>query len=392
MNIVGHPYLVTVNAGSSSLKINVFKTGIDLIPVIEGSILNIGSEECTFRVTTDENRIIKNSREPCPGLAAAARLMAQWLFYEEIPITAIGYRIVQGGAAHYRPEMIRASFLEYLKSIQPLAPTHIPDEIDVIRIFMEVFPGMGHIACFDTFFHRTLPLHAKQYPLPASLREEGIHKYGFHGLSYEFVMQYLQKSAPDEANGKIIIAHLGNGCSLAAVSNGRSVDTTMGMTPIGGLMMGTRCGDMDPGVLLYLLTLKKMTPSVLDQLLSHESGLKGVSGVSADMKILLSMEAENGQVAEALDLFCYSARKMIGAMVAALNGLDTLVFTGGIGESAPTIRRRICDGLQYLGIRMGSENEKNSDVISIKESQVSVRVVKTNEAYIIAQHMLQFAT
>ncbi|SDE10317.1 acetate/propionate family kinase [Niabella drilacis] len=392
MNMIGHPYLLTVNPGSSSLKINVFKTGgMDLIPVIEGSILNIGSRECTFRVTTGEHQVLKNSKVPCTGLAAAARLVAQWLLYEEMPIAAVGYRIVQGGPAHRRPQVIDTAFLQYLGSIQPLAPTHIPDEIDVIRTFMDIFPGTGHIACFDTFFHIALPLHAKQYPLPEWLRKEGIHKYGFHGLSYEFVMQHLQKSVPEEADGKIIIAHLGNGSSLAAVHNGRAIDTTMGMTPIGGLMMGTRCGDLDPGVLLYLLTQRKMTPAALDQVLTHESGLKGVSGISADMKTLLALEAENGQVAEALDLFCYHARKMIGAMAAALNGADTLVFTGGVGEHAPAIRSRICDGLQYLGIRTGPGNENNSALISTKESLVSVRVVKTNEAYIIAQHMLQFA-
>jgi len=256
---------------------------------------------------------------------------------------------------------------------------------------MEAFPEIRHIACFDTFFHSSMPAYAKYYPLPRALRAEGVQKYGFHGLSYEYVMYHLQQEHADEANGKIIIAHLGNGASLAAVHQGRSVDTTMGMTPIGGLMMGTRCGDIDPGVLLYLLQQKQLSPSELDHLLSHESGLKGVSGMSADMETLLKLEPEYLPVAEALELFCYSIRKMTGAMAAALNGIDTLVFTGGIGEHAAVIRSRVCDGLQYLGIKIDAQHNSSSMLISSAASTVKVRVIKTDEAFMIAHHMLRFS-
>ncbi|MBZ4191655.1 acetate/propionate family kinase [Niabella beijingensis] len=391
MESIEDRYFLTVNAGSSSLKINLFKVDKDLGLVLKGSIQDISNDESHFLVTTEKERVLNNTREHCDSLATAAQLFAQWLFLEEIPVTAIGYRIVQGGTAHRQPELIDSVFLEYLKSIRSLAPTHIPDEMNVISTFMKVFPTVKHIACFDTFFHSSIPPHAKYYPLPRFLWKEGVQKYGFHGLSFEYIMQYLQRSVPDETNGKIVIAHLGNGSSLAAVNNGVSVDTTMGMTPIGGLMMGTRCGDVDPGVLLYLLIQKKMTAPDLEHLLSHESGLKGVSEVSADLETLLSLELENSQVAEALDLFCYNIRKMIGAMTAVLNGIDTLIFTGGIGEHASVIRNRICDGLQYLGIRINSGNGNSGELISSKNSAVKVRVIKTDEAYMIAKHMLLFS-
>ncbi|MCF3107683.1 acetate/propionate family kinase [Niabella sp. CC-SYL272] len=390
MTSIENLYFLTVNAGSSSLKINIFKIDSGLSLVLKGSIQDIGNDESPFLVTTEKERVLKNTKERCSNLAAAAKLFVQWLLLDEIPVNAIGYRMVQGGPAHRRPERIDNHFLEYLISIRSLASTHIPDEIDVISIFMDAFPAVKHIACFDTFFHNSIPPRAKYYPLPRSLWKEGIQKYGFHGLSFEFVMHHLQKTVAGEASGKIVIAHLGNGSSLAAVKDGQCVDTTMGMTPIGGLMMGTRCGDIDPGVLLYLLRQKKMTASDLEQVLSHESGLKGVSGVSANLEILLGLESENSQVAEALDLFCYNIKKMIGAMAAALNGIDTLIFTGGIGEHAAVIRNRVCDGLEYLGIRIHAGNNNSGELISSAGSAVKVRVVKTDEAYMIAKHMLSF--
>ncbi len=252
---------------------------------------------------------------------------------------------------------------------------------------MRVYPNLPQVACFDTAFHRDMPRVAQLFPIPRQLSDAGIIRYGFHGLSYEYIMQELRARAPKEAEGRVIIAHLGNGASMAAVRGGVGVDTTMGFTPTGGLMMGMRTGDLDPGLLLHLLSERQLTPAALTEMINRQSGLLGVSQVSADMRDLLHRSATEPHAAEAVDLFCYLAKKFVGALAAALGGLDTLVFTGGIGEHAAFIRARICAGLEFLGIEIDAErNQEQASVVSSHGSRVAVRVIKTDEDLMIARH------
>ena len=250
------------------------------------------------------------------------------------------------------------------------------------------FPKLPQVACFDTAFHRHMPEVAQRYALPGSLFHEGLRRYGFHGLSYEYILRELRREAgAPAASGKVIIAHLGNGASMAAIEGGRSLDTTMGLTPTGGLVMGTRAGDLDPGVMLYLLQEKGMSPDALNQLVNHQAGLLGASGISSDMHDLLAQEGTDADAALAVELFCHQARKFAGALAAVLGGLDTLVFTGGIGENASVIRARICAPLVFLGVHLDPDlNEQNQPLISMKTSPVVVRVIKTNEELMIARH------
>jgi acetate kinase len=250
------------------------------------------------------------------------------------------------------------------------------------------------VACFDTAFHRHMPHIAQIYALPRHFWHEGVLRYGFHGLSYEYIMQELMREAgPEVASGRVVIAHLGNGASMAAVLGGKSVDTTMGLTPTGGLVMSTRSGDLDPGVILYLLEEKRMRPSTLNDLLNQHAGLLGVSGTTSDMEDLLSQEAKNPHAAVAVDLFCYQAKKYLGALAAVLGGLDTLIFTGGIGENAAPVRWRICQDTEFLGIRLdASRNDANAPIISRSDSPASVRVMRTDEELMIARHTYTLAS
>jgi acetate kinase len=275
-----------------------------------------------------------------------------------------------------------------LNELVPLAPDHLPNEITGIMAINKTYPGLTQVACFDTAFHRQLPLRAKMYPLPRRLFQEGIMRYGFHGLSYEYIMQELMTVAGEKvARGRIIIAHLGSGASMAAVKDGKSMDTTMGFTPTGGLMMGTRSGDLDPGILIYLLDEKGLSPNSLNEMLNTYSGLLGVSGRGSDMKFLLDNETKSSDIAEAIYLFCYQAKKFLGALCTALGGLDTLIFTGGIGENSPAIRKRICDDMTFLNIYLDPiKNESNKPIISFDGVPTTIRVMKTNEELMIARH------
>jgi acetate kinase len=258
-----------------------------------------------------------------------------------------------------------------------------------VQAVSRLFPDLPQVACFDTAFHRRMPATAQTLPLPRHLREEGVIRYGFHGLSYEYIIAELRKEAGDAvADGRVIVAHLGSGASMAAIQGGRSVDTTMGMTPAGGLAMSTRSGDLDPGVLVYLLETKGMRPSAVNDLVNHQAGLVAVSGTTGDMKDLLAREATDPHAAEAVELFCYQAKKTLGGLAAALGGLDTLVFTGGIGENAPDVRRRIAAGLGFIGVRVDTaRNDASAAVISCDDAPVTVRVMKTNEELMIARHV-----
>ena len=267
-------------------------------------------------------------------------------------LLAVGHRIVHGGSLYREPVRIGPEVVDVLNGLVTVDPNHMPQALSAVEATAREFPSVPQVACFDTAFHARMPRVARLFALPRALSDEGILRYGFHGLSYEYVMDELRRIDPRAAEGRVIIAHLGNGASMAAVRGGVGIDTTMGFTPTGGLAMGTRSGDLDPGVLIHLLRSRRMEVDVLDALVNEESGLLGVSGTTSDMRDLLAREGEDRRAAEAVDLFCYVAKKHLGALVAALGGLDTLVFTGGIGEHAAPVRERICAGLGFLGVAL----------------------------------------
>lgn len=290
---------------------------------------------------------------------------------------AIGHRLVHGGPSHRTPALIDDTLLKELKDLIPFAPLHLPREIALIEKLKD--KGVPQVACFDTAFHRTLPAVAQHFPLPHSLTEEGLIRYGFHGLSYEYIAGLF----PNEK--RLIVAHLGNGCSLAAIKEGKSVDTTMGFTPTGGVMMGTRTGDLDPGLILYLLNHKKLSVQEVEKMVDFKSGLLGVSGVSSDMATLL--DSSDQKAKWAIEMFCYTIHKAIGSLITALEGVDTLVFTAGIGEKAPSVREAICAPLHFLGLKLDKmRNENNETVISSSLSKVDVHVIPANEELMIAEH------
>jgi acetate kinase len=267
------------------------------------------------------------------------------------------------------------------------APEHLPQELKVIKTVIERCPNLKQVACFDTSFHRTMPRIAQLYALPKPFYNEGVIRYGFHGLSYEYIIEELGRENYAIEENQIIIAHLGNGASMAAVKDGKSFDTTMGFSPAGGLMMSTRSGDLDPGILLYLLNEKSLSPSEISQMVNHQSGLLGVSEISSNMKVLLEKEIDSHQAAEAVEHFCYQAKKYLGSLAAVLGKLDMLVFTGGIGENAPSVRQRICGDMSFLGIKLDPTcNNSNTPIISAADSSVMVKVMKTNEELMIARH------
>jgi acetate kinase len=309
-------------------------------------------------------------------------------------LAAIGHRIVQGGPHHLRPEIVTPDLLRELRDLCPLDPPHLPAALDALEAAQKLGADIPQVACFDTSFHRTLPAVAQRLPLPRQLTQEtGLIRYGFHGLSYEYIVgEFARVAGPQAAQGKLIIAHLGNGASMAALQNGKSVETTMGFTPAGGLVMSSRTGDLDPGVLAYLLREGKVAPDKVNDFVFQQSGLKGVSGLSSDLRDLMEARSTNPAAQEAVDLFCYSARKALGSLVAVLDGVETLIFTGGIGENDAVCRAAICAGLSHLGLRLDNRaNEQNQEIISAPGSSVAVRVMKTNEELVIARQTARLA-
>lgn len=389
MSLQPAPVVLTVNSGSSSIKTSLYRLGGGEELLFVGELESIGQPEGRFSMRDAGKQIVLDRRLPLPDHATALRTLFDWLKTQPTlsDFHAVGHRVVHGGPRYRSPQRVTAELLDEVRRLIPFDPLHLPSEVAAIEAIARVYPQVPQVACFDTSFHRTLPPEASTFALPRRLAEQGIRRYGFHGLSYEYIMEELGRTAGLEtARGRIIIAHLGSGASMAAVRDGRCVDTTMGFTPTGGLVMGTRCGDLDPGVLLYLLVEQKLSADQLRRLVNHESGLLGLSGISADMRELLARQ-EDPAAAEAVTIFCYSARKFIGALAAALGGLDTLVFTAGIGERSAPIRERICAELGWLGIELDrGRNEANDEVISSAGSRVVVRVMKTNEELMIARH------
>jgi acetate kinase len=390
MSMTAESNILTVNSGSSSIKFALYRMGRDEQVIFSGSLGGIGAGSGVFRVKDGTGKDLLDKTLHTPSHTEALREITAWLKTktEAEQLDAVGHRLVHGGSRFSKTHLITPEMMETLEELIPYAPDHLPHEIRAIRGFMDAYPEAGEIACFDTAFHRTMPAIARIFALPGDLMRHGVLRYGFHGLSYEYILGELRKEAgQDVAAGRIIMAHLGNGASMAAVKDGRSLDTTMGFSPAGGLVMSTRSGDLDPGVLLYLFKEKGLDVPAVNHMVNKEGGLLGVSGISPDMQELLGEEARDARAARAVELFCYQAKKFLGALAAVLGGLDTLIFTGGIGEKASSIRGRICGNMEFLGILLDQGlNETNSSVISGQDSPVTVRVMKTNEELMIARH------
>jgi acetate kinase len=378
--------ILCINGGSSSLKFSLFPAD-DAGYLYKGTAKGIGTEDSVFEIRDQDGQIIYQEKELQQPQDAAGKLI-EWFKKLPLQLAAIGHRLVQGGMEHRAPELITKKLLADLQKVQELDPGHLPGELALIRLFQSSFPETPQVACFDTWFHRDLPSQVKYYPLPEKYAERGLIRYGFHGLSYEYVWQKLVKEIPASKTQKIIIAHLGSGASITAIENGISIDTTMGLTPAGGLVMSSRLGDIDPGALLFLLRQEHLSVDELDELINKRSGLKAIAG-SGDLQELLEREKQDGKAAAAVQLFCYTARKFIGALAAGLGGLHMLIFTGGTGENSPVIRERICEGLAFMGLRLDPEANRQDEIISAASSRVMVRVIKTDEEWMIAKHTRQ---
>jgi acetate kinase len=383
--------ILCINSGSSSLKFHVYEMGISERRRLGEELLARGAVEGIGQgkgriwfVDGQGNSFLDRLLDDVQYEDAIEQALAA-LSGRNIPsIEAIGHRVVHGGPYHLTPRMLTPDLLEDLREHTAWAPLHMPTSLRVIDALCAQRPGLPQVACFDTGFHARMPETARRLPLPRQFFEQGVHKYGFHGLSYEYVSSLLG----DQAKGRLIMAHLGNGASMVACLDGKPMDTTMGMTPLGGFMMGTRTGDMDPGVLLYLLREWGYDGDTLERLLDKESGLKGVSGETADMETLLESRARgNDAAAQAVEMYCYQARKTVGSLAAVLGGLDLLVFTAGIGENAPLVRALICRGLEFLGIDLDPvRNKAHAGTISTDDSRCRVMIVPTNEDLMIARH------
>jgi acetate kinase len=377
--------ILCINSGSSSLKFALYKleSGKETL-LAEGSVEPIGLNGGRLRLRNAAKDVLADTPDKFPEHKAAIKAVFEALEKLRLPRpSGVGHRLVHGGPDYASPTRVGPELLDALRKLIPLAPLHLPNEILAIEAVTAHFPDLPQVACFDTAFHRRMPELSQRFPLPRNLWDEGIRRYGFHGISYEYMLYVLGK----EASGRLIIAHLGNGASMVAVKNGRPLDTTMGFSPTGGFMMGTRSGDLDPGILLYLMNEKKYDAGKIEHLVDHEAGLLGVSEISPDMKTLLDMRKNEPRAAQAIEMFCYHLRKHIGALAAVLEGIDTLVFTGGIGEKAALVRQTVCEGLMHLGIHFDTGlNNVHAAVITTIDSPCTVRVIPTNEDLIIARH------
>jgi acetate kinase len=382
--------ILTINSGSSSIKFGMYRMGGSETRMSSGSVAGIGLGTGMFRVRDADEKMMVEKRLHLQEHGEALKEIIAWLREGPAvsPFETVGHRLVHGGSRFSQPHVITPDLIKTLDELMPFAPDHLPHEINAIRVFGQWYPDIKQVACFDTGFHRDMPRVAQIYALPGDLGREGVLRYGFHGLSYEYILSELSNVAGVEVSeGRVIIAHLGNGASMVAIKGGKSMDTTMGFSPAGGLVMSTRSGDLDPGVLLYLLKEKGLGFTAVNRMVNKEGGLLGLSGMSPAIKDLLEAEAKNPRAAQAVEVFCYQARKFLGALTAVLGGLDTLIFTGGIGENAPSIRWRICEDMEFVGIRLDPvRNDANAPIISREKSGATVRVMKTNEELMIARH------
>ena len=383
------PRVLTINGGSSSIKFALFEVGDSLQRILEGGIERIGSPAATLRTKglNEADNIARSVVAPDHTAAVGALIDAIEERSGHEALTAVGHRVVHGGPKYSEPQRITAEMVEELRALSPFDPEHLPEEIQLTAAFHRRFPDLPQVACFDTAFHHSLPRVAQLLPIPRRYEAQGVRRYGFHGLSYAFLMGELARVAGAEpAHGRVILAHLGNGASLAAVRAGKPVDTSMSFTPTAGVPMGTRSGDLDPGLLWYFARTENLDARGLNEMVNFKSGLLGISETSSDMRDLLAHETQDVRAAEAVAMFCYQVKKWIGSFAAALGGLDTLIFAGGIGENAPPVRARICEGLGFLGLELSeSRNAETSGVISTEASRVTVRVIRTDEELTIAR-------
>ncbi|MHA7774869.1 acetate/propionate family kinase [Roseibium sp. M-1] len=380
------PVILVLNSGSSSIKFTLFSGASEQL---KGQISGLGAEPrialASMVTDTGIDRLLTTAEGQCHASALAAILPVLEQELDGHAVDAVGHRVVHGGIAHTAPLGITEEVMEDLKGLEPLAPLHQPHNLAGIRAAREAFPEALQVACFDTAFHRSHPWVNDTFALPRSLYEEGVRRYGFHGLSYEYISSYLKQSRPEAYAGRVVVAHLGNGASMCAIRDGQSIGSTMGFTALDGLPMGTRCGQLDPGVVLYLLTTKGLSPDEVSDLLYKSSGLKGLSGISQDMRTL--SESDDPRAAEAIEYFVFRIRRELGAMAAVLGGLDTVVFTGGIGENSALVRRKVCEELDWLGLSIDQDgNQAAAEDISASGSKVSVLVIPTNEEEMIRRH------
>jgi acetate kinase len=391
-------YLLVINAGSSSIKFTVYQKDVStgqLVTDAAGQIDGIGSQP-GFTVRSAEGVLLIErmlSDDETHNHTEAINIILSWLweYFGNGTLLAVGHRVVHGGQTYSAPVLIDATVLAKLETLIPLAPLHQPHNLATIRVLLESMPSLPQVACFDTAFHRTQPDVAQRFAIPRRFTHEGIRHYGFHGLSYEYIASILPTLEPTLADARIIIAHLGSGASLCALHKGRSIATTMGFSPLDGLVMGTRCGNIDPGVLIYLMDCHNMDARALEQLLYYESGLLGVSEISNDMRTLLASDDPRAQ--EAIELFVYRVGREIGSLASALGGLDAVIFTGGIGEHSAAIRAKVCRQAAWLGLELDdSANAATATRISKPDSRLSAWIVPTDENLMIAHHTLRQVT
>ena len=373
--------ILALNSGSSSLKFGLYRVGSSKTEiVVSGEVEAIGEAGAKFRVTDDLGTDVRLEEMPIAGQEDAIALISKFLVDGKFPMAAaVGHRVVHGGPKLLQHCLIDERVLAQLNNAIPFAPLHIPQALAIIRFGQASFPDRPQVACFDTSFHADLPDVASTLPISKDLRSEGIRRYGFHGLSCESIVHQLACEVPE----RLIVAHLGNGASVTAIRNGKSIDTSMGMTPTGGVIMGTRTGDLDPGILVYLIREKKLDADALEQLVDHRSGLRGISGLNGDMRGLHQAAFSNGDARLAIEMFCYSVRKQIAAMIAVLGGVDMVVFTGGIGENDAMVRAMICEGLSWAGI---SQIETRSWTGRDRIPRSKVCVLPSQEDEEIARH------
>jgi len=379
--------ILVINAGSSSIKFSLFHFE-SLKLISHGEIENI-FEAATFSAFNDKHEITLKKKLDSNGYEPSLKFFCNWFqnSEEKSTLKGVGHRIVHGGSEFFKPVQIDNEVINKLTKLIPLAPLHEPHNIEAIEIIAKIYPKIIQVGCFDTAFHRTQNRLATLFAIPRKLTEEGMIRYGFHGLSYEYIASVLPDKIDAVKNKKVIVAHLGQGASLCALYELKSLATSMGLTALDGLMMGTRCGTLDPGLILYLLQEKKMTVEQISHLLYRESGLLGVSGISSDVRVLLASKKE--EAVDAIDLFCYRAARELGALAIILKGCDAIVFTAGIGENAPLIRKKICQWLDWMGVQLDDiTNNRNDTIISNPQSKVIVTVIPTNEDYMIAKHVL----
>lgn len=387
-------FLLTINAGSSSIKFALFRVGPPLSRTWSGHIERIRLANAIITETDVIQKKTECRAIVAPDHAACFDLLAERVKQVVGEVAAVGHRVVHGGRHYSSPQRITPEVISELGRLSPYDPEHMPSALVLIEAFAKRYPELPQVACFDTAFHRDMPRMARLLPIPRRYYADGVRRYGFHGLSYSFLMEELARLAGHkEASGRIVLAHLGNGASMAAVRGGKCMDTTMAFTPTAGLPMSTRSGDLDPGIVSYLARTEGMSADQFHELVNTKSGLFGISEISPDMRELLAREESDERAAEAVAFFCYQARKWIGAFAAVLDGLDTVVFSGGIGENSPEVRGRIFEGLSFLGVAIDpASNTANAPIISKEGSSIVVRVIRTDEEAQIAASVCQLLT